>query len=162
VVLHVGSAALGASSAALLQETGTDRRELAMSADARMHQDLNDQLRLLYGFLGKHVRMLDAHACTLLSTHAGAACARGGAERRGAGPPQIVCTIHQPSSDICNMFDDLILMSCGRLLYCGSWMAADTYFADAGFKCAPAHPACPCAPARCRQGNTLATPCCLR
>ena len=58
---------------------------------------------------------------------------------------QIVCTIHQPSSDICNMFDDLILMSCGRLLYCGSWMAADTYFADAGFKCAarsPSRPAC--------------------
>ena len=43
------------------------------------------------------------------------------------------------------MFDDLILMSCGRLLYCGSWMAADTYFADAGFKCAarsPARPVC--------------------
>lgn len=53
---------------------------------------------------------------------------------------QIVCTIHQPSSDICNMFDDLILMSCGRLLYCGSWMAADTYFADAGFKCAACSP----------------------
>ena len=60
---------------------------------------------------------------------------------------QIVCTIHQPSSDICNMFDDLILMSCGRLLYCGSWMAADTYFADAGFKCAaraPSRPAWTC------------------
>jgi len=51
------------------------------------------------------------------------------------------------------MFDDLILMSCGRLLYCGSWMAADTYFADAGFKCAPAHPACPFTPAACRKAT---------
>ncbi len=48
--------------------------------------------------------------------------------------PQIVCTIHQPSSDICERFDDLILLSCGRMLYCGKWGAADTYFAAAGFE----------------------------
>ena len=50
---------------------------------------------------------------------------------------QIVCTIHQPSSDICERFDDLILLSCGRMLYCGQWAAADQYFAAAGFECAP-------------------------
>ena len=53
--------------------------------------------------------------------------------------PQIVCTIHQPSSDICERFDDLILLSCGRMLYCGRWGAADAYFAAAGFECAPLH-----------------------
>ncbi len=53
--------------------------------------------------------------------------------------PQIVCTIHQPSSDICERFDDLILLSCGRMLYCGRWAAADAYFAAAGFECGPLH-----------------------
>ncbi len=48
---------------------------------------------------------------------------------------QIVLTIHQPSSDICERFDDLILLSCGRMLYCGPWGDADTYFASAGFEC---------------------------
>jgi hypothetical protein len=51
-----------------------------------------------------------------------------------------VCTIHQPSSDICERFDDLILLSCGRMLYCGQWAAADPYFAAAGFECAPGKP----------------------
>lgn len=45
-------------------------------------------------------------------------------------------TIHQPSSDICERFDDLILLSCGRMLYCGPWGDADSYFASAGFECA--------------------------
>ena len=49
---------------------------------------------------------------------------------------QIVLTIHQPSSDICERFDDLILLSCGRMLYCGPWGDADSYFASAGFECA--------------------------
>ena len=47
---------------------------------------------------------------------------------------QIVLTIHQPSSDICERFDDLILLSCGRMLYCGPWGDADAYFASAGFE----------------------------
>ncbi len=47
---------------------------------------------------------------------------------------QIVLTIHQPSSDICERFDDLILLSCGRMLYCGPWGEADAYFASAGFE----------------------------
>lgn len=49
---------------------------------------------------------------------------------------QIVLTIHQPSSDICERFDDLILLSSGRMLYCGPWADADQYFASAGFECA--------------------------
>lgn len=47
---------------------------------------------------------------------------------------QIVLTIHQPSSDICERFDDLILLSSGRMLYCGPWPEADQYFASAGFE----------------------------
>jgi ATP-binding cassette subfamily G (WHITE) protein 2 len=47
---------------------------------------------------------------------------------------QVVLTIHQPSSDICERFDDLILLSCGRMLYCGQWADADRYFASAGFE----------------------------
>ncbi|KAK9917054.1 hypothetical protein WJX75_000354 [Coccomyxa subellipsoidea] len=46
----------------------------------------------------------------------------------------IVLTIHQPSSDICERFDDLILLSSGRMLYCGPWPEADNYFATAGFE----------------------------
>lgn len=46
---------------------------------------------------------------------------------------QVVCTIHQPSSDVCAMFDDMLLLAKGRLLYCGPWASVDDYFWAAGF-----------------------------
>eukprot|EP00884_Botryococcus_braunii_P006931 jgi/Botrbrau1/16239/Bobra.0066s0024.1 len=42
----------------------------------------------------------------------------------------VVCTIHQPSSDICEMFDDFMLVAHGQILYCGEWAAAEDYFKD--------------------------------
>ena len=44
----------------------------------------------------------------------------------------VVCTIHQPSSDICELFDDLLLLASGRLMYCGRWRGVDAYLAGAG------------------------------
>ena len=49
---------------------------------------------------------------------------------------QVVCTIHQPSSDVCAMFDNMLLLAKGRLLYCGPWTSADNHFWAAGYKCA--------------------------
>ncbi|BDA50622.1 Broad substrate specificity ATP-binding cassette transporter [Coccomyxa sp. Obi] len=49
----------------------------------------------------------------------------------------VLCTIHQPSSDVCAMFDDLLLLAKGRLLYCGPWASADEYFWAAGFRRLP-------------------------
>ncbi|EIE20498.1 hypothetical protein COCSUDRAFT_57645 [Coccomyxa subellipsoidea C-169] len=46
----------------------------------------------------------------------------------------VVCTIHQPSSDVCAMFDDMLLLAKGRLLYCGPWTSADNHFWAAGYK----------------------------
>lgn len=48
----------------------------------------------------------------------------------------MVCTIHQPSSDICSLFDDAMLLSGGKMLYNGPWQEAETYMAVAGFGCA--------------------------
>jgi len=72
-----------------------------------------------------------------------------------ARAPQIMCTIHQPSSDICENFDSLILLSCGRLLYCGAWSQADAYFEAAGFPCAPAAPPLFCLTETCLHGHRL-------
>ncbi|CAL5229378.1 g12692 [Coccomyxa viridis] len=52
------------------------------------------------------------------------------AQKRGI---TVVCTIHQPSSDICSLFDDAMLLSGGKMLYNGSWEEAETYMAIAGF-----------------------------
>ncbi|KAK9917341.1 hypothetical protein WJX75_003369 [Coccomyxa subellipsoidea] len=46
----------------------------------------------------------------------------------------VVCTTHQPNSDICAMFDDMLLLAKGRLLYCGPWASANNYFWAAGYK----------------------------
>eukprot|EP00884_Botryococcus_braunii_P006929 jgi/Botrbrau1/16237/Bobra.0066s0023.1 len=46
----------------------------------------------------------------------------------------VVCTIHQPSSDMCEMFDDFMLIAHGRSLYCGEWGAAESYFAGLGLQ----------------------------
>jgi ABC-type multidrug transport system ATPase subunit len=47
----------------------------------------------------------------------------------------VIATIHQPSSEIFHMFDDLLLMSQGQILYYGPASHAVEYFADRGFVC---------------------------
>ena len=40
----------------------------------------------------------------------------------------IICTIHQPSSEIFELFDKLCLLAEGRLAYFGSLSSAITFF----------------------------------
>ncbi|KAG2497615.1 hypothetical protein HYH03_004359 [Edaphochlamys debaryana] len=47
----------------------------------------------------------------------------------------VVCTLHQPSSDMAEAFDDLLLLAGGRVLYGGPWAGAVDFFARAGFSC---------------------------
>ncbi|XP_054801210.1 ABC transporter G family member 15-like isoform X2 [Prosopis cineraria] len=47
----------------------------------------------------------------------------------------VVCSIHQPSSEIFNLFDDLLLLSSGETVYFGETKMALKFFADAGFPC---------------------------
>ncbi len=50
----------------------------------------------------------------------------------------ILCTIHQPSSEIFRNFDSLYLLAEGRLAFGGSLLGAYEFFASQGFKC-PTH-----------------------
>eukprot|EP00929_Paragymnodinium_shiwhaense_P048241 TRINITY_DN24414_c0_g1_i1.p1 TRINITY_DN24414_c0_g1~~TRINITY_DN24414_c0_g1_i1.p1 ORF type:complete len:663 (+),score=98.59 TRINITY_DN24414_c0_g1_i1:38-2026(+) len=47
----------------------------------------------------------------------------------------IVCTIHQPSSDIFAMFDDLLLLLGGTMVFNGQAADAVAHFAGAGYQC---------------------------
>ena len=47
----------------------------------------------------------------------------------------VAMTIHQPSSEIFSLFDDLILMVEGRLVYQGLAGESAEYFAQMGFRC---------------------------
>lgn len=47
----------------------------------------------------------------------------------------VACTIHQPRSSIFRMFDQLMLLSEGRVMYFGAAAAAVAYFSQAGFVC---------------------------
>lgn len=47
----------------------------------------------------------------------------------------VVATIHQPSSDIFNLFDDLILLQSGKVIYCGPAKDTVDYFTTLGFVC---------------------------
>ncbi|KCV68663.1 hypothetical protein H696_04954 [Fonticula alba] len=47
----------------------------------------------------------------------------------------IVTTIHQPSSDIFGLFDDLLLLSGGKVAYLDEGHFAVQYFADLGYVC---------------------------
>lgn len=47
----------------------------------------------------------------------------------------VVATLHQPSSEIFHMADDLILMSEGHIVYCGPVTESVNYFAEQGFVC---------------------------
>ncbi|KAF7819041.1 ABC transporter G family member 15-like [Senna tora] len=47
----------------------------------------------------------------------------------------VVCSIHQPSSEIFHLFDDLLLLSGGETVYFGEAKMALEFFANAGFPC---------------------------
>ena len=47
----------------------------------------------------------------------------------------VVCTIHQPSSELFAMFDKVLLMAEGRLAFHGDGAGAYAFFAAAGFAC---------------------------
>jgi len=51
------------------------------------------------------------------------------------GGRTIVCTIHQPSSQIFTQFDDLLLLVRGNIIYQGPTASAIDYFASIGFPC---------------------------
>lgn len=46
----------------------------------------------------------------------------------------VIATIHQPSSDIFHLFDELILLNAGEVVYAGSSSAAVAYFESLGFR----------------------------
>jgi ABC-type multidrug transport system ATPase subunit len=50
----------------------------------------------------------------------------------------VVCTIHQPSTKVYNGFDQLMVMSRGRMAYSGDVKDAVQYFAGIGYECPPA------------------------
>lgn len=44
----------------------------------------------------------------------------------------VICSIHQPSSTIFRMFDDIVLLAGGQVVYAGESTAAPAFFAQAG------------------------------
>ena len=51
----------------------------------------------------------------------------------------IVCTIHQPSARILEMFDKLVLLSEGQTIYRGTVKGLVPFLSSMGFKCPPFH-----------------------
>ncbi|KAK7252306.1 hypothetical protein RIF29_36153 [Crotalaria pallida] len=51
----------------------------------------------------------------------------------------IVASIHQPSSEVFELFHNLCLLSCGETVYFGPTSAATEFFASNGFSCPPHH-----------------------
>ncbi|KAM3398496.1 ABC transporter G family member 15 isoform X1 [Capsicum galapagoense] len=58
------------------------------------------------------------------------ACGGGGGSGR-----TIICSIHQPSSEVFALFDDLLLLSSGETIYFGEAKLAVEFFGDSGFAC---------------------------
>ena len=51
----------------------------------------------------------------------------------------IICTIHQPSSEIFALFDNLYLLAGGGVVYSGPREDAPKYFATLGYHCPATH-----------------------
>jgi ABC-type multidrug transport system ATPase subunit len=49
----------------------------------------------------------------------------------------VICSIHMPRETILNLFDNIILMSQGTIVWFGPADAAVTHFASLGFQCPP-------------------------
>jgi energy-coupling factor transporter ATP-binding protein EcfA2 len=57
----------------------------------------------------------------------------------GVGQPQrtVICTVHQPSSDLFRLFDKLLVLADGRVAYFGPAASVGAHFAQLGFPMAP-------------------------
>ncbi|KAK4356505.1 hypothetical protein RND71_025476 [Anisodus tanguticus] len=53
----------------------------------------------------------------------------------GGSGRTIICSIHQPSSEVFALFDDLFLLSSGETIYFGEAKLAVEFFGDSGFAC---------------------------
>ncbi|GAA5795628.1 hypothetical protein HPULCUR_000990 [Helicostylum pulchrum] len=49
----------------------------------------------------------------------------------------VVFTIHQPRSNIVTLFDNLVLLAKGRIIYSGSQAQTQNYFGNIGYSCPP-------------------------
>ena len=49
----------------------------------------------------------------------------------------VLCTIHQPSSDLFQMFDRILLMTEGQVAFLGNTADALDFFSSQGFRCPP-------------------------
>lgn len=59
------------------------------------------------------------------------------AELSASGECTVICTLHQPQSKIFDMFDDIMLLKAGRVVYYGPAKEAITFYAEAGFPVPP-------------------------
>ena len=58
-------------------------------------------------------------------------------ELAASGECTVVCTIHQPQTKIFNLFDDLMLLKAGLVVYYGPADKTVDFFAEAGYPCPP-------------------------
>jgi ATP-binding cassette subfamily G (WHITE) protein 2 len=54
-----------------------------------------------------------------------------------SGSCTVICTIHQPQTKIFNLFDDLIILNKGHVLYQGAASEVIAHYTEAGFPCPP-------------------------
>jgi ABC-type multidrug transport system ATPase subunit len=66
-----------------------------------------------------------------------------------------VCTIHQPQSKIFHLFDQLLLLQAGCMVYQGPAAGALTHFAQMGFPCPGEPPGSAAAPTRLDQSHVF-------
>jgi ATP-binding cassette subfamily G (WHITE) protein 2 len=59
------------------------------------------------------------------------------AELSASGDCTVICTLHQPQSKIFDMFDDIMLLKAGRVVYYGPAKESITFYAEAGFPVPP-------------------------
>ena len=57
------------------------------------------------------------------------------AEQPALAGRTVVATIHQPSSDVFHMFDNLLLLAKGRIMYQDTAAGVVSYFGERGFPC---------------------------
>jgi ABC-type multidrug transport system ATPase subunit len=53
------------------------------------------------------------------------------------GGRTLICSIHQPSNEVFQLFDSLVLLSSGRTIFFGERESVTEHFATAGFPCPP-------------------------
>ena len=122
----------------IILRTMTVKEALYMSALLRLPETISDEEKK--NKVNEMINLLHLEKCqdTIVGDSLTKGISGGERKRLSVGMEMIsnvISSIHQPSSDILRLFDDMIILNHGKIIYLGETKNLVSYFSSIGYQC---------------------------